>query len=145
MRTPTILAVLAAALPLLACATTGAVAGRALGDGEWRLVELGGSAAVAGEGPAGAASLRFAADSGRVTGSTGCNRLAGPYTVDGESLRFGALVSTRMACVDPARQRQEADFMRALEGTRRHAVAGDTLALLGDDASSAPLARLVAR
>src|SRR5688572_9762022 len=99
MQTPTILALLAALVPLAACATTGAVAGRALGDGEWRLVELGGSAAVAGEGPAGAPFLRFAADSGRVSGSTGCNRLAGPYTADGEALRFGALVSTRMACV----------------------------------------------
>ena len=145
MRSSTLLVLLAAALPLAACATTAGVAGRALGDAEWRLVELGGRAAVAGEGPAGGAHLRFAADSGRVTGSTGCNRLAGPYTLDGDRLRFGTLVSTRMACVDPARQRQEGDFMRALEATRRHAVAGDTLALLGDDADAAPLARLVAR
>lgn len=43
------------------------------------------------------AHLVFRAGS-RVTGATGCNRLSGQYTVDGNALRFGQLVSTQVSC-----------------------------------------------
>jgi heat shock protein HslJ len=39
---------------------------------------------------------------GTVGGSTGCNRFTASYTVDGDSLRIGAVASTRMACRPPA-------------------------------------------
>ena len=42
-------------------------------------------------------TLAFAA--GTASGSSGCNTYSGPYTVDGQSLDFGALASTRMARV----------------------------------------------
>jgi len=38
-----------------------------------------------------------------MSGSTGCNRCSGPYTVDGDTLELGAIVSTQMACPPPAR------------------------------------------
>jgi heat shock protein HslJ len=126
-----------------ACATTVALPSRALDGADWRLVELAGRPALADVGPpAGVTYLRFASDSGRVVGSTGCNRLTGPFTRGGDTLRFGPLVTTKVACVEEARQAQERDFLHALEHTRRHAIAGDTLALLGDDADAPPLARL---
>ncbi len=37
-----------------------------------------------------------------VSGSTGCNRYNGPYTVDGDTLEIGVLATTRMACAPPA-------------------------------------------
>ena len=40
----------------------------------------------------------FAADSARVTGSGGCNRLFGDYTLSGDSLSFSGVGSTKMAC-----------------------------------------------
>ena len=134
-------AALAALLAATACATAATPdAPMPLGDATWRLVELGGRPAV------GAADdvpfLRFAVDSARVTGSTGCNSLAGPFTRDDTALRFGALASTRRACVDEARNAQERDLLAALAATARHTVHADTLTLLGADA---PLARFVAR
>lgn len=39
---------------------------------------------------------------GRVDVATGCNRGGGTYVVDGDTLRFGALALTKMACDGPA-------------------------------------------
>ena len=105
----------------------------------WRLVELGGRPAVASEGPR-EAHLRFA-DSARVSGSTGCNRLTGTFTREGAALRFGQTATTRMACVEAPLNQQEQDFLAALRTTERHEIAGDTLGLVGP---SDVLARLVA-
>ena len=41
-------------------------------------------------------------EGGTVSGSTGCNRYTGPYTVDGDSLELGQIASTMMACPPPA-------------------------------------------
>ncbi len=61
------------------------------------------------------AHLSFA-EANRVSGATGCNRLTGNVTVDATTMRFGALVSTRMACVNGGDV--EARFLAALEATR---------------------------
>jgi heat shock protein HslJ len=93
-----------------------------LGDDDWRLVSLGSEAAH----PTDAARrpwLRFQTDSGRVVGSGGCNRLSGPFTIDGSSLRFGAIISTKMACADQALNRQEQALFTALASTDRYEIA----------------------
>lgn len=47
---------------------------------------------------------------GRLTGSNGCNRLMGSYTLSGEGMRVSQLGSTRMACaVDIMRQASQVD------------------------------------
>lgn len=127
---------------LAACATAGTPEAPAALDGaEWRLVEIGGRPAIGGLDDA-PPFLRFATDSARVTGNTGCNLLSGPFTREDTALRFGAIVSTRRACADEARNAQERDLMAALVATERHTVHADTLTLLGADAA---LARFVAR
>jgi putative lipoprotein len=103
----------------------------------WRLVELNGQPALPGPNQT-TVQLRFEGDSGRVTGSTGCNRLTGPYTRDGASLRFGPAITTKMACADPRLNEQEQRFVAALQSTERHQIERDTLTLLG---ASGPLAR----
>ncbi len=50
---------------------------------------------------------------GKVTGSGGCNRLFGTATVGGNSLAFGGIGTTRMAC-PPAVMQQESKFLGAL-------------------------------
>src|SRR5690242_13082597 len=65
----------------------------------WNAVEVNGTA-VAGDVTASERRphLVFGAD-GRVSGSDGCNRLTGPYSVNGSNgLAFGPLAGTRMAC-----------------------------------------------
>jgi putative lipoprotein len=58
------------------------------------------------------------APNGRVSGTGGCNRLSGQAKIAGDTIRFGAIASTRMACT-PAAMNQERKFFAALEDVRR--------------------------
>ncbi len=105
---------------------------------EWLLVELGGKAA--GTGPGGRpASLEFVSD-GRVAGFGGCNRIAGPYTQRGDSLRLGPMVMTRMAC--DAGMELETAFAAALDSVSGYRRDGESLELLG---AAGVIARLESR
>ena len=85
----------------------------ALRGGVWVLTVLGGNDVT--PGARNPAHLSFS-EATVVSGATGCNRLTGPVTIDAHTMRFGALVSTRMACVDGADV--ETRFLKALEATR---------------------------
>ncbi len=56
-------------------------------------------------------SLEFESG-GRVSGSTGCNRLTGSYTQNGSQLHFSPLATTRMMCAQGADI--EAAYVKAL-------------------------------
>jgi heat shock protein HslJ len=56
-------------------------------------------------------------DDGIVTGTGGCNRYAGSATVDGNTIKFLPMASTRMAC-STAAMRQEGKFHATLEKIR---------------------------
>src|SRR5262245_29200583 len=104
-----------------------------LAGADWRLSELSGRAAIPLE-VSRRPWLRFEPDSGRVSGSGGCNRLTGPFTTDRVAIRFGALAATKMACLDEALSRQEDDFLSVLNSVNRFDIEGDTLLLLrGED------------
>jgi putative lipoprotein len=75
---------------------------------------------------------------GEVTGTGGCNRLRGTAQVDGGSLTFGAIATTRMMC-PPAVMDQETKFLRALELTREFRIDGPYLKFL--DGTGAELVR----
>jgi heat shock protein HslJ len=55
--------------------------------------------------------------------------MGGTYEIEGASIRFSQLFSTKMACVEEERMRQETRFLKALETADRYAVSGDTLSL----------------
>jgi heat shock protein HslJ len=97
---------------------------------KWYAVDIDGRAAI----PADTARrpwIQFLRDSRRVTGSTGCNRFAGPYAASGSSLAFGTMTMTRMACLDTAIEHQEAAFTVVLGvATMNFAISGDTLTLI---------------
>ena len=116
----------------------GPAADTALGGTRWVLVEVGGTAAVDAP-PERAAYLELSPSEGRASGNTTCNRFSGPYSLSGDSLVFGALISTKMACVDSALNAQESAFLGALEQTRRWRMAGDTLVLAGGESDLARL------
>jgi heat shock protein HslJ len=71
-------------------------------------------------------------ESGRVSGSTGCNRYTGGYTLGGEMLALRQVASTLMACVPPA-DRIERDFLAALGRVSGWRLDGEELVLLGAD------------
>lgn len=92
---------------------------------EWRLVQLNGQPAPMGAGGR-PATLQFM-DGGRVAGFGGCNRIAGPYMVTGDSIRFGPLVMTRMACSEG--MELETAFAAALDSVERYRREGSALEL----------------
>lgn len=62
-------------------------------------------------------TVAFGAD-GSVTGSAGCNRYFGAYSVDGSSIAFGHLASTQMMC-PPEQMEQEQRFLEVLARAER--------------------------
>jgi putative lipoprotein len=97
---------------------------------------------IAGRGVIDRAQTTISFDtSGRVSGSTGCNRFTGVATLEGEALSFDPLATTKRACV-PALMDQEQKFLSALEAVRGYALdANGWLQLKG--ANGEPLLRLV--
>ena len=77
-------------------------------------------------------------EGGRVSGTGGCNRLTGTYETSGDTLRFGPLATTRMAC-EEAVMRRETAFLAALAATTRFELAGSSLVLLDADRALARL------
>jgi heat shock protein HslJ len=75
-------------------------------------------------------------EGGQASGSTGCNQISGPYTLDGESLTFGELATTLKLCVDPS-DAVEGAFLEALPKVAGWQVVDGTLQLL--DADGRPL------
>lgn len=73
----------------------------------------------------------FAGD-GTVSGSGGCNRYNGPFTVDGDSIEIGPVASTKMACEAQVSD-QEAAYLAALDEAATFEIQGSTLTLLGAD------------
>jgi len=119
-----------ASAALLLTALTGCGSGISLDEPiegpVWRLVQLGDEPIAAG----GDAQLQFDRNSGRVSGSGGCNRVSGSFTRAGVSLKLGQMAATRMACADPVRGANEAQFLSALQSTASYRLAPGRLALL---------------
>jgi heat shock protein HslJ len=133
------LAVLAACQPPRA--TNSDPAFRASVSGvDWELMELDGKTASTGAGHR-RATLRFEPDTARVGGFAGCNQFGGPYTINGDSLRFGSLVSTLMACTEG--MQLESEYLAALEATRRYELSSTQLKLFGPSGAVARFSRQI--
>lgn len=72
---------------------------------------------IDGREPIGPALTADFSNDGRVSGDAGCNSYSGPFIQDGRSVQFGELLSTRRACVDEGRQRQETRVLGILQGS----------------------------
>ena len=77
----------------------------------------------------------------RATGSGGCNRFTGSYELNGNTLRFGALAGSMMAC--EAGMDTEKEYLETLPQVRTWKVLGQHLELF--DATGTRLARFEAR
>ncbi len=83
----------------------------ALAGTEWSVFKMGSAGLFAGKEPA----IAFSAD-GKVSGTTGCNRLFGSYTQSGAKLVIDGLGMTKMACLDGGLMQQETVFTSILRG-----------------------------
>lgn len=100
---------------------------------EWLLTDLAGTPVV----PNSKASISFV-DTGRVAGNASCNRFTGGVTITGNSIKFGQLASTRMACADTAVSAQEDQYLKLLEAASRFELKDNSL-LIFADGSAKPL------
>ena len=75
-------------------------------------------------------TLEFLED-GTVKGFGGCNSFNGKYTLDGEDVTFGPMVSTKNSC-GPAMDEQEYTFQTFLAEIKRLKFDGDDLELYSD-------------
>ena len=112
---------------VLAVPSASAVAPASMADavGAWNLVELGQSVDLANLVP----TVDLGVD-GSVSGFAGCNRFDGTYTLDGATIAFGNLASTKMACERPAGA-VEAEYLSALGGVSTWQIGADKRLLLG--------------
>ncbi len=87
----------------------------------WQLEDLGGAGVIDNS----MATLEFP-ESGKVAGLGSCNRYFGSVEIAGESIKFGQMGSTRMACPE-AVMNQESKYFKALEAAERYTRNGDEL------------------
>lgn len=81
-------------------------------------------------------------DDGNVSGNGGCNRFRGGVTIEGQTMKFGDLASTMMACVEGEKTRQEAGYHAAMAETAGFRIEQGDLSLLnGQDEVVARLTR----
>jgi heat shock protein HslJ len=122
-------------LTLSACGSTAQTALTV--PSSWAVTEIAGKPAIAGS----TVTLDFSAD-GKVSGNATCNRFTGPVTLTGPTITFGALASTRMACVGEGLNEQETAYLAALAAVDHATITGDALELTGPDAATVRLKRL---
>jgi len=87
----------------------------------WRLEDLGGAGVLDRV----QATLEFP-EAGRAAGSGSCNRFFGAVQISGESITFGSLGSTQMACTE-AVGTQEGKYLKALRDAERFGLDGPAL------------------
>jgi heat shock protein HslJ len=116
------------------------LAGVPLENTYWKLIRLGDTTVKAAKGQQEPHLILHPADK-RVSGSTGCNRLIGSYTKEGDQLAFAQMAGTMMACVSGMEYEQA--FREALGRVTRWRVDGEALSL--SDASGRVLAEFESR
>jgi heat shock protein HslJ len=89
----------------------------------WQLQQLGSQGALEANQP----TLVFA-KADRVSGTGSCNQFNGTVTLNGKSITFGPLASTRMSCAD-ALNAQESTYFKALQHAEWFTIAGSTLTI----------------
>ena len=89
----------------------------------WRLEYLAEDRAIGGV----RATLEFP-KIGRASGDGSCNQFAGAVEIAGETIKFGPLVSTKMACAD-AIGAQEANYLKGLEEATTYRIEGTLLTM----------------
>jgi heat shock protein HslJ len=83
----------------------------------------------------------LAFEGGNLTGNAGCNTFSSTYTVTGDVIEIGPIMSTKMACEEPMSS-VEAAYLAALEAVDKVAILDDGKLQLWDDGGKTTLAFL---
>ena len=95
----------------------------------WVLTELQGQPITSDGSRGELPRLEISITEGRVTGTTGCNRLNGTIKADTRQIQFGPLATTRMACIGEAGQ-LDSKFVGELSEPVGYRVGDNKLTLL---------------
>ncbi|WP_397364355.1 META domain-containing protein [Olleya sp. R77988] len=74
-------------------------------------------------------TLNFDDSTKRVSGFSGCNNFSGTYTVDGNKITFGPLMSTKKMCADSGNE-IETTFFKTIEKTNKFNLNDNKITLL---------------
>ena len=118
---------IATLLLVLGCADTGQDSHKPFLSTTWNLVEMN-NREIQHPGPQ-IPHMHFEEE--KVTGNDGCNNFFGGYTLDGNSLKFGMLASTRMAC--PQINDFDIEFNKVISMTTSYRISGNKLELFEND------------
>ena len=103
---------------------------KSLGGGKWVLVSMNSNGAIPGAN----LSLEFGANNA-VSGFSGVNRFSGTCTTSTGQLKFGALVSTKMAG-SPELMKTEQAYLAALASVRNFSLESGLLRLTNDSGTT---------
>lgn len=98
-------------------------------EGQWKLVSYNQTPAV----PDVEASIEF--KDGQMSGNVGCNGFGGEYTVDGDTITFGPVMSTMMFCEGPVGD-QEMATLAVLQEKSTFVLDGNMLTITSGDGNS---------
>lgn len=99
--------------------------------GMWQLDQGSGPGGEVEIIPTARITMEVTAD-GEVRGSAACNTYLGTVVVDGSSVEFGPIATTRLACA-PRPGAAEAAYVAALDDVKAGSRQGDELTLTGPD------------
>lgn len=97
-------------------------------EGEWELVSYNQTAPV----PDVETSIEF--KDGQMSGNVGCNGFGGEYTVKGDKIEFGSIMSTMMFC--EALADQESSTLAAMQNEATFILNEDRLAITSSDGNN---------
>lgn len=98
--------------------------------GTWKLTAYGPEQSPASAVSDVDANITFNSD-GTLSGSGGCNELGGDFTLKGDRITFGAIMSTLMAC-DGLRMSQEGTVTQVMSETAGFKIESNTLTINKD-------------
>jgi len=98
-------------------------------EGQWILVSYNGLTAV----PDVETSIEF--KDGQMSGNVGCNGFGGEYSVAGNAITFGPVMSTMMFCEGPVGD-QESATLTVLQEKTSFVIDGNTLTITSTDGNS---------
>lgn len=117
-----------AALAMFSCRSSKEVVSLSSINGEWNIVEINGSA-VAPSQDQSRPFIGFDTTTGRVHGSSGCNRMMGSFDVNAKAgtIDLGQMGSTRMMCADMTIEQNVLNALAQVKGYKKVGKAGVAL------------------
>lgn len=94
----------------------------------WKLISIGDNAITMDSKQKKEAFLQLTTENNMIKGFAGCNNYTGHYQIDGNSLSFGAIASTKKACLSG--MDTESQLMLVLSNTAYYSIHKNTLTLL---------------